>query len=133
MVLIEKGQANTVTVTVTEKTTIESPTYLFSFTNDLTGLVKTCISENTSTATERYDRFVITEKTSSPNNLIGEITLTNEGFWSYKIYAQESTTNLIPADADELVEQGKARITGTANAETEYTNTDTDEIKVYNG
>lgn len=120
MIVINKGQSNTVVVTVTEKTTITNPYYLFEFTNDMAKVPKVCIAANVSDATERYDKFVITEQSSSPNNLLGQITLTQKGFWKYKIYAQESSTNLVPADADELVEIGKCRVEDTISTSTVY-------------
>lgn len=121
MIVINKASANTIVVTVTEKVTLTAPYYfLFVFTNDLSKEDKVCISANTSTATERYDKFVITEQSATPNNLIGQITLTNTGFWKYKIYAQSSSTNIDPDDADELVEVGKCRVEGTQTTDIIY-------------
>jgi DNA-directed RNA polymerase II subunit RPB1 len=44
---------------------------------------------------ERFDKFLITENTT-PNLLLGVVSLNKLGFYKYNIYEQESTTNLNP-------------------------------------
>ena len=113
MIKLERSTSNDVVVTLTEKTTIDNPTYLFSFKNDTTNVYKNFIAIDISTSTNRYNEFTIVEVGAGAEDLLtGEIRLTDYGFYSYFIYAQTSTTNLIPADADELVEQGKMKLLG---------------------
>ena len=87
--------ANTVALTLTEKTTLSNAKYLFEFINNQTQQKTYCIAADTSLYPERYNLFVITVKTS-PNNLVGEILLTLGDEYSYNVYEQASTTNLDP-------------------------------------
>ena len=133
MISIIKASSNNVCLTLTEKTTIANPIYLFSFTNPQSGDNKTFLSADISIYTDRYNEFVIIETSTNPDNLIGEVTLTLESYWNYEVYAQTSTTNLIVADAIELVEKGKvyvvpAVVTDTAPATSIY-----DIIPTFNG
>lgn len=127
MIKLQRETSNDVVVTLTEKTTIENPTYLFSFKNDITNEYKNFIAADTSTSTDRYNEFTIVEVGNGAEDLLtGRIALTEYGFYSYFIYAQESTTNLIPADADELVEQGKMKLIGNEVTFTEPTDDNND-------
>jgi hypothetical protein len=108
MLILRKNTANTVIVTVTEATTIDNAKYLFDFLNVTSNTKAYCIATNISNQKQRYDKFIITEKTN-PNNLIGEIALEHEGDYYYKIYEQSSSTNLDPTGL-KLVEQGIAKI-----------------------
>lgn len=105
MIVINQGEVNTVVVTVTEKTTISNPKYLFVFLHSLTKTQNTCITADTSQYIDRYNRFLITESTTQ-SRLTGTLSLPYAGQWEYTIYAQTSTTNLDPTAADEIVETG---------------------------
>lgn len=131
MILINKGSNNLVIFTLDEKTIRPNPTYLFEFINRQTHQSVTCLAADTSEYPDRFNSFEIVEITS-PNPLLSEIELNPEGFWDYKVYAQDSTTNLTPANADELVETGLAYVVGTADTTYTYTPT-TDNAFVYNG
>lgn len=127
MIKLERNTSNDVVLTLTEKTTIESPTYLFSFKNDITNEYKNFIAADTSTSTNRYNEFTIVEVGAGIEDLLnGEIRLTEYGFYTYFIYAQSSPTNLVPADADELVEQGKMKLIGNEVDYIEPTNDNND-------
>ena len=127
MIKLEKNTTNDVVVTLTEKTTISNPTYLFSFKNDITNEYKNFIAADTSTATDRYNEFSIVEVGNGAEDLLnGEISLTEYGFYTYTIYAQTSPTNLIPANADETVEIGKMKLIGNEVSWTEPTNDNDD-------
>ena len=90
---------------------------------------KNFIAADTSTSTNRYNEFTIVEVGSGSEDLLnGEIRLTEYGFYSYFIYAQTSTTNLVPADADELVEQGKMKLIGN---EVDYIEPSNDNNDIY--
>lgn len=123
MILINKNANNLITVTLQERTTLSSPTYLFKFTNDVTGSSVKFIATNTSSYTYRYDQFLITETSGSTNLTSGVITLSPNGFWSYTIYEQTSTTNLNEAEATGIVETGKVKVIGTETFPVAYDNT----------
>ena len=110
MIRIVKASSNIVPLTLKEKTTLSNVVYLFEFTSDMSGTVKTFIAQDTSAYKDRYNRFTIVEKASNPNNLVGEVTLKEKGFHSYVIYQQTSTTNLNPASAGAIVEIGKVEV-----------------------
>lgn len=132
MIKIIKGQANVVVLTLKEKTTLTNPKYLFVFKNDQTNVDAKFIAADTSTYPDRYNKFTITEKTTSPNPLTGEVTLSLDGFYTYTIYEQTSSTNLNPANATGVVETGKVQVFATIVADHTYS-PDSNITYVYNG
>ena len=119
MIIIYQSTSNTVALTLTEKTTITSPYYLFSFTNVTTNLEKNFLSTDLSCGIERFNKFTIVEPT--------DVELIDEGQWSYVIYAQTSAVNTDPSLADEVVETGMVTVIDpTPSTDKEYTQTDTD-------
>ena len=131
MILIQKGTANSVILTLKETTTFPNATYLFEFIHTQTRQSQTCIAADTSAYPTRYNQFEITETTGADGSL-AQVELELEGFYTYKVYAQLSTTNLVPTNADELVETGFAYVTGTADTTYTYTPS-TSNAFVYNG
>lgn len=101
MLQINKAQSKSWYLTLTEKTTIANPTYLFSLTHRLSNVQYNFILTDTSAYIERYNEFAITEGTT--------VTL-DAGEYQYEIYAQTSPSNLDPALANELVEQGIVKV-----------------------
>ena len=101
MLQINKQESKSWYLTLTEKTTIANPTYLFSLTHRLTNVAYNFILADTSSYTTRYNKFDITEGTT--------VTL-DAGEYIYKIYAQTSPTNVDPALANELVEEGIVKV-----------------------
>lgn len=122
MILINKGQGNTVALTLTEKTTISDPVYyLFHFQQQQKNENYYFIAADTSQYPIRYNLFNIVE-TSNPDPLAGEVSISLPGRCLYFIYAQNSATNLDPEDADELVEQGFVEVKGSASStDSDYT------------
>ena len=106
MIYLKENQNNIVALTLTEKTTINAPTYLFRFVNKQTNLEYVCISEDLSGYLARYNKFNILTTTSTPDPLEGELKLPLGDEYEYYIYAQISTTNLNYLLADEVVETG---------------------------
>jgi hypothetical protein len=100
MFKLNKNATNTVTLRLYSKTTVSPVYYLFEFENDQTHVKSYCIPTDTSTETESYNRFSI-EDTASPVPLNGEVELT-AGNYTYRVYEQTSSTNLNPANADEI-------------------------------
>jgi VCBS repeat-containing protein len=130
MVVIIKGQANIVTVTLKEKTTITNAYYLWEFISKATSEKKYCIQPvELSQYLDRFNQFTITE-TATPNPIAGEVTLSQTGEWSYNIYEQASATNLSPTGKT-IVESGLVKVNGTATTDIQYTRTVT--TAVYGG
>ena len=101
MLQINKQESKSWYLTLSEKTTIANPTYLFSLTHRLTNVAYNFILSDTSSYTTRYNKFDITEGTT--------VTL-DAGEYEYEIYAQTSPTNLDPTLANELVEEGMVKV-----------------------
>jgi hypothetical protein len=80
-----KDSLNILTVTVTEKSTVSNPIYLFKFVNQTSNVSYYFISSDTSQFKQRYNKFLLTEKTNA-NTLNGEVTLGLQGFYDYEIY-----------------------------------------------
>ena len=85
MLRVIKDSVNILTVTVTEKATVSNPIYLFKFVNQTSNVSYWFISSDTSNFKQRYNKFLLTEKTNA-NTLNGEVTLGLQGFYDYEIY-----------------------------------------------
>ena len=131
MIKINKNSANTVVLTLTEKCTLTNPLFLFRFTNDQSKVSYTFIALDDSLHPDRYNRFVITEKTS-PVLTNSEVNLPLPGFYHYEIYEQSSPTNLNIANAVGIVETGKVKVIGTNTSWTAYDGQTKTNI-IYNG
>ena len=131
MIKIERNTVNNRFLTLSEKTTISNPTYLFSFVNSTTKIAKNFICPIVSTS-DRGQEFNIEEVSAGVENLLtGKIKLITNGTYDYYIYAQSSTTNLVVTDADELVEQGRVVIDGVTEIEYVTPANDTDTYTVH--
>jgi len=120
----QKGEANDVILTVTEKSVLTSPFYLFQFTHDQSEDVYFCISTDTSLHPERYNKFLITDKLE-PDPEEGEVAFNYPGFYTYKVYESEAAT-LDPTGL-EIVEQGRMIVVDTVPEDKIYRN-ETDSI-----
>lgn len=129
MFYLERGQANTVVCTISEKQTLANPYYLFVFIDDQTNIISACIASDVSSYKERYNQFIITE-TDTPTPTNGEVTLSNSGFYHYTIYQQHSATNLNPDLAEGILEIGKAKVQAAPITTTQFS-IPTPEIKVF--
>lgn len=118
MIKLTRNTVNTnIALTLTEKVTISNPYFLFEFTKDMTDVSYYVICADTSTETQRYNLFSITEGGNDPTN--GNITLGLEGFYKYNIYEQASSTNLDPSGLT-LVESGKMKLLGDTQTFTKH-------------
>ena len=125
MFSILRDTANTnITLTLNEKATITNPTYLIEFINDETGESNTAIIADTSIYKERYNLFTITES-DTEDRVNGTLEVRPDGFWTYVVYEQNSTTNLDPDLADGEVERGRCRVGAGQAEKTSYTRTTT--------
>jgi hypothetical protein len=112
MIRILQGEAKFWYLTLTEKTTISNPTYLFSITHRLTNTTTNFILTDISAYVDRYNKFSVTEGTTFS---------VDSGEFLYRVYAQTSPSNLDPNLADELVEQGILKVNNIAASDVFYT------------
>jgi hypothetical protein len=111
MLLITKGETKFWYLTLTEKVTISNPYFLFNLKNRVTEVETNVLISDVSNFKERYNKFSVTEGTTFS---------ADAGEYEYKIYAQTSSSNLNPALANELVEQGLFKLMLGTIATTEY-------------
>jgi hypothetical protein len=97
--------SNVVVLTLSEKITISSPNFLFEFINNQTQIKYYCISADLSLYPERYNKFTIIVKTTTPSPLVGEIQIPLGDEYTYNVYEQVSSTNLVPTGLN-VVENG---------------------------
>lgn len=131
MITINRGETNTVILTLSEKTTIEDAVYLFEFINDQSGKTKYFIAQDISTNKIRFNQFVI-EENNTESLLTGVVKLDQLDYWKYTIREQESTTNLDPDLSGGIVEIGKVLVLETQSEIPTFTSVQ-NEIKVFNG
>jgi hypothetical protein len=127
MVILQDG-ANNVILTLTEKTTISNPYYLFALSSIQTNQTIYFMATDISSYKERYNKFVWTIKTN-PNNNNGEFLLPIEGLYSYTAY-QLSTPTLTPPQGAIILEVGNVQYGYSEQSLTIY-NLPTNEIKIY--
>jgi hypothetical protein len=101
MLQINKAESKNWYLTLTEKTTISNPYYLFSLKHRLTAVEYNFLLTDTSSYKERYNEFSITE---------GATVTLDAGEYLYRIYAQTSSNNTNPELANELVEEGLVKV-----------------------
>jgi hypothetical protein len=126
---ILKNNTNIITVTLTEKSTLPNPIYLFKFVNQTSNVSYWFISEDTSQFKQRYNKFIVIEleNVAPSETLIGYITLGLEGRYDYEIY-QTTLTNLDGLDSaedaipfiDKTVEVGLVDVVFAAENITKY-------------
>jgi len=119
MILVNKNSNNTLVMTLTEKSTLTNPYFLFNFVSDVTGNSVNFIATDLSSYTDRYNKFLITETSGTAIYTSGTIELSPTGTWTYKVYEQTSSTNLNPLLATNTtpLEVGQVKVKGT---ETSY-------------
>lgn len=128
MQIITKGTNSTLVFTLTEKSTLTNPYYLFSLKNQTEMVRYNFISADLSAYPERFNKFLVTETTGTQNLTSGVITLGEKGFYEYEIYEQSSSSNLNIINATNLVEIGLIKVEGSEDTYTAYDNQDKDII-----
>lgn len=123
MIQLTKGQTQFIYLTLTEKQLLQSPNYLFVFTNRSSNQqVKFVKLNNTDVSQykDRYNKFqyIVNDYFSSSLN----------GQWDYQVYEQTSTSNVNPTGLN-LLESGIMMLNQATNIFTEYTTTDTYKIR----
>lgn len=117
MILLTKATSTNFVLSLAEKKTLASPTYLIIFRSDSTGVEYAVIPTVVDTFGNRTE-FQITEGSSDPTN--GSIILGNPGMYTYIAYEQSSTTNLDGDDATGIVERGEMRLIDTESTDYIY-------------
>ena len=112
MLRIQKATSSNLIVTVTELTTVSPVYYLFEFEHEQSFLKYYCILDNISLATERYDEFELVDGV--------DLNFDYDGYYTYRIYQQISSTNLDPILSDGLVEEGRAHVYVIDSPSNEY-------------
>ena len=127
MILLNQDTYNVVYLSLEEKMTNTSNYFLLALVNDMTKEEYTGVLRNREATTEGLSRVSIKLITSgNPIGTNGEFKLVNNGYYSYKVYEQNSSFNLDTTSPTviKLLEEGKANIKGTAEVEyTEHTDT----------
>tara|TARA_R110000868_G_scaffold140916_5_gene356941 strand:+ start:1175 stop:1582 length:408 start_codon:yes stop_codon:yes gene_type:complete len=133
MQLITRGTNSTIIFTLKEKQTLTNPYFLFElrFRGDGT-TVKTFVASDSSTYTDRYNQFLVTEVNDGSEILTsGTVNLQNVGEWHYRIFEQTSSSNLDVVNATSEIENGIIKVlTGTSS--TSYTHQISDNSYTYN-
>ena len=123
---INKGAANTVVLTLTEKTTLSTPYYAFKFTNSQTQEEKIFNATDTSCDTTRFNKFVITEDSTEDLD-DGTVELENPHQWYYTVYEVATATSKLTTGVE--LESGYVYVVDTESAVTSYTKSEN--IKAY--
>ena len=110
---LKRNQLNSnITLTLSEKTTISDPVYLFQFESDQSKVSYYCICQDLATTAqkERYNLFDITEGTNDPLN--SKLVLGLQGRYHFYIYEQApGSPNLDPTGLT-IVERGIMTLKG---------------------
>lgn len=122
MLLINQGTTNSLILTLTENVTIDSPFYLFEFTNDVTMLSQYYILEDVSIHPDRYNEFLIDERTIVKSGggegeyipVGAEVFLSPAGQWTYRVFQEYDPHNTDPNLTEGLLEIGIAKVVPSA-------------------
>jgi hypothetical protein len=103
MLIVDTSQTSTLLVTATEKVTLNPPYYfLLSINNrEERSTTYNLLVTDLSSFPSRYNQFAITTAQSSA---------WVKGEYEYTIYAQSSSSNTNPANANEVVETGIMKV-----------------------
>jgi hypothetical protein len=111
MIVLDRGQTNTVILELTSNSSLLNPNYLFEFKNDLNNNFTYFFSEDLSNFKCRYNRFQIIENdTAIP--LSGQVTLLT-GMYTYNIYEASAVTLSVSATTGRVIQTGKVIVNGT--------------------
>ena len=115
MINLTTGTTVNIRVTLTERTTIASPSYLFRFvqrtTNEEIRFVKTS-AQDLSAYPARYNEFAID---------VDQLFCGMIGEYQYYIYEQSSASNVELDETGALIEQGLARLNEPADEQFTFT------------
>ena len=94
MLRVIKNSENKLVVTLTEKSTLPNPIYLFKFVNQTSNVAYWFISQDLSQFKERYNEFILIEQDGAipQDSLYGVIELGLQGRYDYEIYQTTLTS-----------------------------------------
>lgn len=136
MILLNQNSENIVYLTLSESVpnsfTSSTPYFLFRFISFTTNNEVLFSATDISTATTRYNQFVLTLTGSSYQNLTGgTFHIEPIGEWVYEIYPMYSRTNLfLSGTTGTIIEKGIVTLSG-ASASTYIIQEYTGETKTY--
>jgi hypothetical protein len=132
MISINKGEQNTIVLTLSERLTLPSSAYVFKFIHDQSGAEKVFAGQDQSLFQERYNLFNI-EETDVEDFYSAKVEL-KEGFHHYYIYEVSPSSPPVITPSDLLLEEGKVLVTNPSKpVDKIYTGNDGINNKVYNG
>lgn len=110
MIYLQKGATNSVVMTLTEKSELNNPYFLFSFTNNTSGDEKLFNMVDISGYRRRYNRFELVE-TSSEDLPNGRVEL-EYGWGRYEVYESATQSLDINDTTGKILEEGKFYVSG---------------------
>lgn len=120
MIILEPNTVNLVVLSLSEKVTINNPTFLFRFVSKESKIEYVCISSPVEDYSFNRQSFNIETVASGAVALSGQVALITGDEYDYYVYAQSSTINTDYTIANEQVQQGLARFNKTIIQRSEY-------------
>ena len=114
MIYIQKNSSNNVILTLSEKSTLSNPYYMFVFQNEyeINSPGVTFSTDDISSYQNRYNQFVIVEnELGSVTGGTSSLSLVS-GQWSYNIYESETPTLDILETTGRVIEEGRMVVSG---------------------
>lgn len=133
MITLNRSNSNDVVLTLTEKVTTPTASYLFVLTHEMSGVTKIFVGNDISTAPGRYNEFTIVDSTiEDPYTSTMNFP---DGFFTYEIYNMPSMSppSLDLTIAIETVETGKAVLISAADGIAVFQPTYTKNIPTWGG
>jgi hypothetical protein len=110
MIYIEKNKVNEVVLTLSEKSSLIDPYYLFTFQNEFNVGANLIVysQDDISSSTDRYNLFLIEENNSgSTSGGTGVVLSLVEGQYNYKVYESTTPTLDINDTTGIIIENGR--------------------------
>lgn len=115
MIYIQKGMTNSVILTLSEKSVLTNPNYMFIFRNeyDINSVGITFSTPDVSSYTNRYNQFMIVEDILGSKTGGYDIPLSLvSGQWSYEAYESLIPTLDILETTGRIIEEGRLVVSG---------------------
>lgn len=110
MIYIDKDSENKIVLTLTESSTLSNPNYLFVFQNeyDTDATAQELYLPDTSTATDRYNLFVLNEGTGT-----GDDIELDKGQFTYTVYEAVGVPTTVSDTTGVIIEEGRMVVDST--------------------
>lgn len=116
MIFINKDSINNIVLTLTERSKLINPYFVFQFTSDYSRNEVIFHADDLSTFKCRYNRFNITESGSTYVNLTGgTVNLLPIGTWTYNVFESTTPTLSLSATTGCVLETGKVYVADNIN------------------